>query len=122
MKIVFIIFIILLLIQFFVNNVLAIPAGNVINPEDYEPKSTTGAHHVSKLGEIGNRIVGILQVIGTVLSVAALGVIGVKYMVGSADEKAEYKKTLRPYLLGAIMVFGITNLLALVIKIIEVLL
>lgn len=121
-KIIFIIFISLLLIQFFVNNVFAIQAGGVIDPKDYKPQSTTTAHNVSKLGEVGNTIVGVLQVIGTVLSVAILGVIGIKYMVASADEKAEYKNTLRPYLIGAIMLFGITNLLTLVIKIVKVVL
>lgn len=121
-KIIFIIFISLLFIQFYVNHVLAIQTGNVINPEDYAPQSTTNANGASGLRDIGNNIVGVIQVIGTVLSVAALGIIGIKYMVASADEKAEYKKNLMPYLIGAIMVFGITNLLALAIKIIEALL
>lgn len=121
-KIIFIIFISLLFIQFYVNHVLAIQTGNVINPEDYAPQSTTNAKGASGLRDIGNNIVGVIQVIGTVLSVAALGIIGIKYMVASADEKAEYKKNLMPYLIGAIMVFGITNLLALAIKIIEALL
>ena len=35
-------------------------------------------------------------------------------MMGSVEEKAEYKKTLKPYLIGAILVFGITNLLGIV--------
>ncbi len=50
-------------------------------------------------------IVSAIQVIGIVLSVIMLMVIGIKYMVGSVEEKAEYKKTLVPYVVGALLLF-----------------
>ena len=34
-----------------------------------------------------------------------LVVLGIKYMMGSAEEKAEYKKTMIPYVVGAILIF-----------------
>ena len=40
------------------------------------------------------------------VSVIVLLVLGIKYMIGSAEEKAEYKKTMIPYLVGAVLVFG----------------
>ena len=52
--------------------------------------------------------------IGSIVSVAALILIGIKYILGSVEEKAEYKKTLKPYLIGAVMVFAITNLLGII--------
>ena len=54
----------------------------------------------------GNRIVAILQTVGVVLSVIILIVIGIKYMMGSAEEKAEYKKTFMPYIIGAALIFA----------------
>ena len=42
----------------------------------------------------------------SILAVIILIVLGVKYMMGSAEEKAEYKKTLLPYFIGALFVFG----------------
>ena len=35
-------------------------------------------------------------------------------MIGSVEEKAEYKKTMGPYALGAVMVFAITNILSII--------
>ena len=64
-----------------------------------------------KLEAIGNNIIGVIQVIGTGSSVVALIIIGIKYMMGSVEEKAQYKETMKPYLIGAIMLFGITNIL-----------
>ena len=84
------------------------------NPEEYEPTSISSVIGATKLENIGNRIIGIVQVIGSISSVIALILIGIKYVMGSVEEKAEYKQTLKPYLIGAIMVFGITNLLGII--------
>ncbi len=54
------------------------------------------------------------QIIGSIISVICLVVIGIKYMMGSAEEKAEYKKTLMPYMIGAILIFAITNILSII--------
>ena len=51
-------------------------------------------------------ILGAVRNISVVVSVISLMVIGIKYMMGSAEEKAEYKKTFIPYLIGAILLFG----------------
>lgn len=84
------------------------------DPNNYEPDSTSSVIGATRLENIGNRIIGIVQVIGSISSVIALILIGIKYIMGSVEEKAEYKKTLKPYLIGAIMVFGITNLLGII--------
>lgn len=84
------------------------------DPNNYKPDSTSSVIGATRLENIGNRIIGIVQVIGSISSVIALILIGIKYVMGSVEEKAEYKKTLKPYLIGAIMVFGITNLLGII--------
>lgn len=60
----------------------------------------------AEISSIGGKIIGVIQVIGIIISVAILVVLGIKYMMGSAEEKAEYKKTLIPYFVGAILIFG----------------
>ena len=59
-----------------------------------------------QINAFGGKIVGTLQAIGIVISVAILVVLGIKYMMGSAEEKAEYKKTMIPYLVGAVLIFA----------------
>ena len=58
-----------------------------------------------KLKTKANTIFAYLRVIGIVLSVVVLIAIGIKYMLGSVEEKANYKETLVPYLVGAIFIF-----------------
>lgn len=53
-----------------------------------------------------NIIIGAIKYGGSIISVVALLVIGIKYMLGSIEEKAEYKKTMIPYLIGIILLFA----------------
>lgn len=71
-----------------------------------ELEGNTGAQGTAEITNVGNSIIGILQVVGIVLSVIILIIIGIKYMMGSAEEKAEYKKTLMPYVVGAALIFA----------------
>ncbi len=86
-----------------------------INPTDYMPSASPD--NADKLADIGNTIIGVVQVIGSIVSVAVLAILGIKYMIGSAEERAEYKKSMKPYIIGAIMVFSITNILVIILKI-----
>ena len=43
---------------------------------------------------------------GIIVAIIVLLVLGIKYMMGSAAEKAEYKKTMIPYIVGAALIFA----------------
>ncbi len=76
-------------------------------------KDVTGTTQLKKAGQ---DIVGIIRAVGIVLSVAIVSVLGIKYMMGSAEEKAGYKKSMLPYLIGAIILFAASNLAEVVYK------
>ena len=61
---------------------------------------------VKGITNIGNQIITIVSTIGSIVSVTVLVIIGVKYMFGSIEERVEYKKSLLPYLIGSMVVFG----------------
>ena len=60
----------------------------------------------TQIENIGSRIFTAVSNVGIVASVVVIAIIGVKYMIGSVDERAEYKKSMMPYLIGAFLVFG----------------
>ena len=64
----------------------------------------------SQITKVGGNIVNIIQIVGIVIAVIVLLVIGIKYMIGSASEKAEYKKTMIPYIVGVVLIFAGTSL------------
>lgn len=68
--------------------------------DKHHAKDTTG------ISKIGGQIADILTTIGIVVAVIVILILGIKYMMGSASEKAEYKKTMIPYLVGAVLILG----------------
>lgn len=76
-----------------------------LDPSTITP-NTSNTDTVKTLGE---QIIGIIQVVGSIAAVAVLVVLGIKYMMGSTEEKAEYKKTLIPYMIGAVLIFAASN-------------
>ena len=75
---------------------------------DIDPKSIDGKANVdvSKVQNIGSQIATIIRNVGIVAAVIIIMVLGIKYMMGSAEEKAEYKKVFIPYIIGAVLLFG----------------
>ncbi len=72
----------------------------------FTPSQITGtAKDTTAIQQAGKNIVGVLQAVGIVLAVVMLSVIGIKYLMGSAEEKADYKKSLMPYVVGAALIF-----------------
>lgn len=69
-----------------------------------------GNVETNSLTTVGNNVVTIINVVGIVIAVIILLIIGIKYMIGSASEKAEYKKTMIPYIVGAVLIFAGTSL------------
>ena len=92
----------------FVSPVFAKDIGGVVVSPDIQ------ASGASNITTIGNKIMGIIQVLGTVVAVVILMVLGIKYMLGSAEEKSEYKKTFIPYIVGAILIFAATAIASMV--------
>ena len=89
------------------------------DPNNWAPNSTTSAQGANRVLEIGNDVVGVIQLVGSFISVGVLVVLGIKYMMGSVEERAEYKKAMLPYFIGAIMLFAITNILSIVMSIVQ---
>lgn len=95
----------IMLVASIVGTVLAVDPNTVLNG-----LNGNGNVQTNDLTKVGNNIVTIIQVVGIVIAVIVLLVIGIKYMMGSASEKAEYKKTMIPYIVGAVLIFAGTSL------------
>ena len=75
----------------------------------YDPDKYNGTTENVKTQGVVNwvdTVVNIVSIVGSGIAIIALIVLGIKYMMGSVEEKAEYKKTMLPYLIGAVFVFG----------------
>ena len=90
-------------------------AASVFAGASLDPKNITGdTNNVNAIQNIGARILGIVQIVGSMAAVIVLVILGIKYMMGSAEERAEYKKTMIPYIIGAVLIFAASNLASMI--------
>ena len=75
-----------------------------IDPNQIQPGQNTDADPT--ILKVGNTILTIVTNVGMILAVILVAILGIKYMMGSPEEKSEYKKSMIPYLVGAVLVFG----------------
>lgn len=77
-----------------------------VSLNDIAPKEPTG----NEITGVGEKVIGIVTMLGSILAVLVLVILGIKYMMGSTDEKAEYKKSMLPYVIGAVLVFAASSI------------
>lgn len=108
---IFSIIIITLFILCAVTNSLVYAQDLVPNPGDFEPPSDTVPTNItSKMSVIAN----IIQVAGIVISVIVVILLGIKYLLGSVEERADYKKAIIPFLIGAFFLTGTGTILKII--------
>ena len=112
-----IIAIILILFLAIFNTISNADVPTTIDPGDWRP-SDLETTEVDEVLDIGGIIVSIIRTVGLVVSVVVLIILGIKYMTGTIEEKADYKNSMRPYLIGVFIFFALSQILAVVIDII----
>lgn len=103
-KMIFIILTMMLFIMLFIPAHRALAAG--IDTSGIDVSSSTQ----SEFDTVGKVILGGIQGIGMGVSVITLVVIGIKYMFGSVEEKAEYKSSMIPYIIGVLFLALCTSI------------
>ena len=79
---------------------------NVALADGVDPSQFTGSQ--GNMNKVGNQVIYLIRLIGTMISVGVLVILGVKYMTASPEGKADFKSTMIPYLVGAVLVFAAT--------------
>lgn len=85
---------------------------NVFADGEITPGSLTATYGTDDggLSEKAGKIMGMIRNIAVIASVIIIMVLGVKYMLGSVEEKAEYKKSFMPLIIGIILVVSATTI------------
>lgn len=92
----------MILLVTFATNVFA----DEINPS--ELKATYGDS--TELTTRAGKVMGMIRNISIIASVIIIMVLGVKFMLGSVEEKAEYKKSFMPLIIGIVLVVSATSI------------
>jgi len=72
--------------------------------------SATTPTDTTNILSLVNKILGFLQWAAIIGGVLIITILGIKYMMGSLEEKAEYKKSMIPLIVGIVVVMGATTI------------
>lgn len=75
--------------------------------------------NTDKIKQTSDTIYMMFSGVGTAIVLVVGVVLGIQFLMGSAEEKAKVKETLIPYGVGAVIVFGAVGIWTLVIKVME---
>ena len=77
-----------------------------ISPSGYDGETSETRQIQGDMINVGQVIATWIRNIGLILAVIILMILGVKYILGSVEEKADYKKSMIPYLVGVAILFS----------------
>ncbi len=85
-------------------------ASNVFAAELNPSQLTPTYGDTGDLQDKAGKIMGLIRNVAVIASVIIIMVLGVKYMLGSVEEKADYKKSFMPLIIGIILVVSATSI------------
>lgn len=81
----------------------------VENPNFFDPSKTPITDRDAETTtKIVGKVLATIKVIGICIAVVMLTIIGLKYMISSVDEKANYKENMVPYIAGCFLLVSAT--------------
>lgn len=75
-----------------------------VDIDPIEPKDISG------IETIAGRILGLIRAASGIAAVVLIAVFGFKFIMGSANEKADYQKSFIPLIVGVVVVFAATSI------------
>lgn len=99
-------------------SIMSATVNAAINPNNYKPNDLTTDDYSEVFSRVGT-ILNAITIVGVVVSVISVMVLGIKYMMGSVEEKAEYKKTMVPVLVGMILLFCTSTIVSIIWGVVE---
>ena len=71
----------------------------------------------SNLTKMAGKVISLIQVASVILAVILIAVFGFKFIMGSANEKADYQKSFIPLIVGLVVVFAATSIAKLIMTV-----
>lgn len=94
-------------------------ANATINPEAYKPSDLNYQQDTIIAFKKAGTILKAITTVGVVISIVTTMYLGIKYMVSSVEQKAEYKKTMIPILIGMVMLFCTSTIVSIIYSTME---
>lgn len=94
---------------------LAADYKNLISAVDSTAKNS--AVSTEEINATAGKVIKLIRNVAAIAAVVILSILGIKYMMGSTEERAEYKKSFIPLVVGIIVVVSAASIASLLFSI-----
>lgn len=91
--------------------------GGNFNFDDFNNKGDTSIK--TPVRTVVGAVLSVIRIVGTGIAIIILAYIGMKYMIAAPGDRADFKKGAIQYVIGAIIVFGASNIMTFLVPVIE---
>lgn len=84
-----------------------------------EAGNATDNIYEGNIKKVSDTIFSILLTLGIIIAVIIATILGVKFMMGTVEEKADIKEKLIPFIIGCVVVFGAFTIWKITISIMQ---
>lgn len=122
-KTIFILSVVIIMLLAMYNITYATSIDDIISGgDDFIDAGKTGTHTSFSWEGITNAsdmIYNTLLILGVIVAVIVAAVLGIKFITGSVEEKADIKESLIPFIIGCVVIFGAFGIWKLVTNVLE---
>lgn len=76
------------------------------------------ATEVNGVKTLAGKIIRVIRNIAAIAAIVIISILGIKYMMGSTQEKADYKKSFIPLIVGVVVVFGAAQIASMIFSVV----
>lgn len=78
--------------------------------DSVDQAGTGQAQEIEGLKTMAGKVIKAIRNIAAIIAILVITILGVKYMIGSTEERAEYKKSFIPLIVGVIVVVAASSI------------
>lgn len=117
-KKIYLILTLLLLITFIIIPTISFASDPIENPNSFKPGSPDDSD-ITPITDRVKPVINAISISGVVISVITLTILGIKYMIGSVEERAEYKTSMMPYLIGCTLLLSGSAIIGIIYNLVK---
>ena len=82
--------------------------------EDVNTKGQGTATNIDGVKNVAGNVIKLIRNVAAIAAVVIISILGIKYMIGSTEERAEYKKSFIPLIVGIVVVLAASSIASLI--------
>lgn len=81
--------------------------------DDVDEKGEGVSDNIDGLKDVAGNVVKLIRNVAAIAAVVIISILGIKYMMGSTEERADYKKSFIPLIVGIVVVVAAASIASL---------